>query len=148
MKCLKAIIVICILTLTWMICFGSQVFGTNLSEERTYSKQAGDFILHIYTEKTTHGIKVFRALQYIGKEPIQIEHQTPLISLSFGKRKHDFTGGTVDKVLYPGASYFPQEEMTFSAPYTKGEHPLYAEAKYMVNGERMSIKQELNLQFN
>ncbi|MEC5425137.1 hypothetical protein QGM71_16750 [Virgibacillus sp. C22-A2] len=134
------------------ICLSSVLYlkygsaNAKLSENVSSMKQVGDFILHMRVDEKDKGIEVMRSIQYVGEEPVKIVHQSPLVSISIGNNKHDFTGSTVMKVLRKGDIYHPQSTVSFSIS-EKGECKLYVHARLDVNGERLSIEHEENLLF-
>ncbi|MFD1849223.1 hypothetical protein [Oceanobacillus bengalensis] len=110
----------------------------SLITEKAQVKQVGDFILHMKVEKANNGINVFQSLQYVGEEPIEIEHQTPLISVSLGNKNHDFTGSMVSKRLEMGNIY--RQEKVKLLPKVKGESDLHMKANFHVEGEKVTIE--------
>ncbi|WP_404452412.1 hypothetical protein LG329_18815 [Virgibacillus necropolis] len=110
------------------------------------SKKIEDFILHIRVEEEDQKIKVYRSLQYIGEESIEIEHQTPLISVSLGHKNHDFTGSKVKEDMTDGDSYYPQKAKTIKIP-KKGRYTLYCIARFEINGREKTIEHTEELVF-
>ncbi|WP_430786296.1 hypothetical protein VBD025_13425 [Virgibacillus flavescens] len=110
------------------------------------SAEEKDFIVHIRVEEIDEEIKVYRSLQYTGDETVEIEHQTPLISISLRNKNHDFTGSRVKKVMESGDSYYPQKAKLISKPQ-EGEYTLYCLAEFQVDGESRSIEHTENLIF-
>ncbi|PAV28801.1 hypothetical protein CIL05_14330 [Virgibacillus profundi] len=108
-----------------------------LAESKIAEKQVDDFILHMRVNETEKGIQVLQSIQYVGKEIVEIKHQSPLVSVSLLNRNHDYTGSTVSKALKKGDVY-PGEEIIFPSP-KKGECNLYLQARFNVNGEEVSI---------
>ncbi|ASK63670.1 hypothetical protein CFK37_16645 [Virgibacillus phasianinus] len=106
----------------------------------------GDFILHIRVEEVNEEIKVFRSLQYMGEDPIEIKHQTPLISISLGRRNHDFTGSNVKEEMKHGDSYYPQKAKIITIP-KKGKYTLYCLASFQVEGKDKKIEHSEELIF-
>lgn len=126
----------------WYFVTGNQ---GSLSAAISSSKQVEDFILHVRVEETDNGIRVLQSLQYVGKEEIVIEHQTPLVSVSFLHDNHDYTGSSVSKVLNEGNIY-PQKIVSFPSP-EKGECNLYVNARFNVGNERFLIEHVEELLF-
>lgn len=120
--------------------------GAELSNSTTKAIEQDDFILHIGVERIDEGFQVLRAIQYVGKGSVEITHQTPLISVSFKQRNHDYTGSTVSRTLNTGTSYHPQNSKTFAAP-EEGDYTLFCEANFTVNGEHMTISHQEELTF-
>lgn len=114
---------------------------------KAWESQDDDFIVHIRVESIDKGFQVFRSIQYVGQEQIEIVHQTPLVSLSFKHKNHDYTGNTVSRVLKSGSSYHPQNPKIFEAP-RKGEYTLFSESRFSVNGKEIKISHEEKLKFN
>ncbi|MGY0692173.1 hypothetical protein ACW2QC_05175 [Virgibacillus sp. FSP13] len=117
-----------------------------LAADKNGSKQVGDFILHIRVERVDDGVQVYRSIQYMGKEPIEMKHNTPLISVSLANKNHDYTGSPVTKELEEGDSYHPQDTIIFKPP-SKGKYDLHCQAKFTVNGEEMIIDHTEKLEF-
>ncbi|MFZ3578751.1 hypothetical protein [Virgibacillus sp. DJP39] len=123
-------------------------FGkTTLVSNRTGSTQFGDFTLHIRVEEENHEVKVFRSIQYRGEKPVEIKHQTPLISVSLGKKNHDFTGSTLKKTLNPGNSYYPQSARIMKVPEKAGVYTLYCLAEFELDGKIEKIEYSEKLTF-
>lgn len=120
--------------------------AAQLVANKNGSKRVDDFILHIDVERMDEGIQVYRSIQYVGKDPVEIQHQTPLIAISFDRKNFDYTGSPVTKVLDEGESYHPQDAMAFKSP-EKGTYNVYVEAKFRVNGEKMIINHTVELEF-
>ncbi|WP_088049976.1 hypothetical protein [Virgibacillus dakarensis] len=112
--------------------------NAQLVTDKSSSKRAGDFILHVRVERADKGIKVYRSIQYVGKEPIEIQHNTPLIAVSLAYKNHDYTGSPVTKVLKEGGSYHPQDAAIIKQT-KKGSYNLYCKAKFTVEGEKVVI---------
>lgn len=110
------------------------------------SAELEDFILHIRVEEVDHEIKIFRSLQYMGEESIEIEHHTPLISVSLNHQNHDFTGSSVVEEMNYGDSYYPQKAKTMKLP-EEGEYTLYCFAEFEVDGEEKTIEHTEKLVF-
>ncbi len=117
-----------------------------LAADKNGSKQAGDFILHIRVERVEDGVQVYRSIQYMGKEPVEVKHNTPLISVSLANKNHDYTGSPVKKVLGEGDSYHPQDTFTFKPP-KKGKYNLHCQAKFTANGKDVVIDHTEKLEF-
>ena len=79
---------------------------SGIKYEKVFSSRQDDFILHIRVEEMNKGIRILRSLQYVGKDTVEIKHQTPLISVSLQNRNHDYTGSTVKKTLKTGNIYY------------------------------------------
>lgn len=122
--------------------FGKATLVTN----QAGLKESGNFTLHIRVEEVEQGIKVYRSLQYMGKEKIEIEHQTPLISISLGHKNHDFTGSTVTEEMNYGNSYYPQKAKIIKIS-KKGEYTLYCLAEFRLNGKKIQIEHTEELLF-
>lgn len=120
--------------------------GAELTTNTTGQIHKNDFTLNIRVEKIDEGFRVLRSIRYSGAENIEIDHQTPLVSVSFKNKNHDYTGSTVTKVLTPGSSYHPQNPKTFEAP-SEGEYTLYSESRFQVDGNEVTINNEENLIF-
>ncbi|ASK61331.1 hypothetical protein CFK37_03650 [Virgibacillus phasianinus] len=103
------------------------------------SKKLGDFILHIRVEEVDKGIKVYRALQYKGKESVVIEHRTPLISVSLDQKNRSFTSSTTLKEMNYGHSYHPQKAKIIEIT-EEGQYTLYCAARFKVGGKDKKIK--------
>ncbi|WP_010530363.1 hypothetical protein [Lentibacillus jeotgali] len=117
-----------------------------LTGNETTQIQEGDFILHIRTESVDGGFRVFRAIQYVGSESVEIKHQTPLVSVSFNHPNHDYTGKTVSNILVTGNSYHPQGPKTFDTP-GKGVYTLFCETRFIADGEQKKITHQEELTF-
>lgn len=120
---------------------------TELANGETNAIQQEDFILHIRVENVDEGFQVFRALQYVGEGSVEIEHHTPLISVSFKNKNHDYTGSTVTKSLNTGISYHPQSAKRFKRP-SEGTYTLFCEASFTVNDQHITIDHQQELVFN
>ncbi|GAA0440493.1 hypothetical protein GCM10008983_16870 [Lentibacillus halophilus] len=117
-----------------------------LVSDKTKEIHKGNFILHIRVEDVENGFQVLRSIQYMGDKPITLKHQTPLISVSFQNRNHDYTGSTISKTVHKGGSYHPQGPKIFKAP-TEGEHALYSQSTFTAGGETITINHKDNLLF-
>ncbi|GAA0613761.1 hypothetical protein GCM10009001_33750 [Virgibacillus siamensis] len=117
------------------------------AENTTASVHADDFVLHVRVEKEESGFRVFRSIQYVGEGEVRIVHQTPLISVSFRHKNHDYTGSTVSEALGEDSNYHPQDPKHFESP-KKGEYTLYCKAKFSVDGEEKKITHSEKLTFN
>ncbi|WP_099157890.1 hypothetical protein [Virgibacillus ndiopensis] len=126
--------------------WGFQVENATLAANKTGSKQVDDFILHIRVERIENGIRVYRSIQYVGDESIEITHYTPLVSVSLKNKNHDFTGSPVVKKLEKGNSYHPHGSIVINSP-DKGTYKLYCKARFSVDGEEMVIDHVENLIF-
>ncbi|HLS10305.1 hypothetical protein [Lentibacillus sp.] len=117
-----------------------------LANNKTMEIQEGDFILHIRAERSDGGFQVFRAIQYVGDESVEIEHQTPLISVSLSHPNHDYTGNTVSRTLETGNSYHPQDSIQFESPRA-GTYTLFCKAEFMADDEQTNITLQEELTF-
>lgn len=117
-----------------------------LAANKSGMKRSGDFVLHMRVEQMEGGFQVFRSIQYVGVDPVEITHQTPLVSVTLEHDSHDFTGSPVAKQLNPGNSYHPQDPIRFDSP-EKGEYKLYAKARFNVNGKRVVLEHAEDLMF-
>ncbi|RYG73998.1 hypothetical protein EU245_03785 [Lentibacillus lipolyticus] len=145
-KAMQRFIPICvILFLSLYLFYGHE--DAELVNEKTKEIHKGDFIMHIRVEQADEGFRVFRSVQYTGKEMVKVEHQTPLISVSFKYADHDYTGSTVSKTLRQGSSYHPQDPKMFKAPDEEGKHTLYCETIFTAGGEEITIRHEETLVF-
>lgn len=116
-------------------------------ENTTASVHTDEFVMHIRVENDEKGFRVYRSLQYIGEEEVKVVHQTPLISVSFRHKNHDYTGSTVSKGLEKDSNYHPQNPKHFEPP-KKGEYTLYCKAIFSVNGKEKKITHQERLSFN
>lgn len=131
---LSLIVIICLLGIIYWQ-FGQ--VNAKLVESKEIKKQQGNFILHMRVDETDNGIQVLRSLQYVGEDTIEIDHQTPLISVSISNENHDFTGSLVTKTMNSGNIY-PQEKLLFEAP-DEGECNLYVQARFNADGKEVLI---------
>ncbi|WP_010649629.1 hypothetical protein [Oceanobacillus massiliensis] len=108
--------------------------------------EAEDFLLHLRIEEIEGGIQIQHSLQYIGADRIIIEHQTPLVSVSYNEFNHDFTGSHVSMELDSGDIY-PQLNALLPFP-EHNKDTLYIQANFTANGKRIQIEhvEELNFQ--
>ncbi|SDQ65689.1 hypothetical protein SAMN05216232_2960 [Virgibacillus subterraneus] len=145
----KGVFVLSILSVFLLISFYwfYEQAGAELTVNQSKEIQQDEFILHIRVEKMSEGFQVFRSIQYIGEEQVEITHQTPLISVSLKHKNHDYTGSNVTRVLTSGSSYHPQGSKTFEAP-GRGEYTLFCESRFNVDGEEIKINYQENLMFN
>ncbi|MFC4556917.1 hypothetical protein ACFO3D_01685 [Virgibacillus kekensis] len=120
--------------------------GTELAAKKTVNVEEDDFVLHIHVENDDSGFQVYRSLQYLGQGKVEITHRTPLISVSFKQKNHDYTGSNVTEVLDNGRSYYPQGPVSFESP-EQGTYKLYCETRFTVNGEKVRINLEETLAF-
>lgn len=127
------IVIIATLYISW-----SGLGRDSLVSSQVGSAEMKDFIVHIRVEEIDDEIKVYRSLQYIGNETVEIEHQAPLISISLQNKNHDFTGSRVKKVMESGDSYYPQKAKLIGKP-EEGEYTLYCLAEFQVDGEQRRI---------
>ncbi|QKY68881.1 hypothetical protein [Lentibacillus sp. CBA3610] len=146
----KKLIAVIVLAVTCIIAVTSYLFYGQATAELASNKsreiQQDDFILHIRVERMNEGFQVFRAIQYVGDEQVEIKHQTPLISISFKHQNHDYTGSSVLNTLHTGNSYHPQNAKSFDSP-EEGQYLLFCEARFLVNGEQMTISHQEELVF-
>ncbi|HLT54611.1 MAG TPA: hypothetical protein VK057_00705 [Bacillota bacterium] len=119
---------------------------SGIKYEKVFSSRQDDFILHIRVEEMNKGIRILRSLQYVGKDTVEIKHQTPLISVSLQNRNHDYTGSTVKKTLKTGNIYY-QEPVIIDVPIEK-ESELYVQAKFSVDDEWIYMNHVETLIFN
>ncbi|WP_188453352.1 hypothetical protein [Virgibacillus oceani] len=146
---IRKVAIVLLVFIIGLMCFLYWLFQFNdatLVSNKSISKQVDDFILHIRIEDIDNEVQVFRSIQYMGEDSVKIVHSTPLISVSFKVKNHDFTGGPVSTILGRGESYHPQDAFTFASP-KKGKYNLYVKARFCVNGEEMTIDYVENLIF-
>ncbi|SDJ76144.1 hypothetical protein [Sediminibacillus albus] len=124
----------------------AETSSAKLAEPVKVNEQADDFIIHVQVEKKDKGFQVLRSLEYIGEEPVELLHRTPLISLDVNREMNDFTGSPVTKELDPGDVYHPQDPKLFK-PLDKGTHTLYITCEFYLNGELKSIQTEKEMVF-
>ncbi|WP_174613078.1 hypothetical protein [Virgibacillus ihumii] len=117
------------------------------ADNTTASVSADDFVLHVRVENEEDGFRVYRSLQYVGEGEVNVVHQTPLISVSFRHKNHDYTGSTVSKLLGEDSNYHPQGPKHFESP-KMGEYTLYCKAKFSVGGKERKIMHQEELTFN
>lgn len=117
-----------------------------LAESKTIAKVSDDFILHAQVNDNEEGVEVLHSLQYTGNEKVKIQHQTPLVSVSFADHNHDFTGSYVIKTMEEGNIYYPQKDI-LSVPESE-ECNLYMKARFDVDGERKVINHTEKLEFH
>ncbi|HLR62299.1 MAG TPA: hypothetical protein VK097_07645 [Lentibacillus sp.] len=129
-----------------IFCWFNGKADAELAGNETSQIQEDDFVLHIRAEPADGGFQVFRAIQYVGDESVEIKHQTPLVSVSFKQSNHDYTGKTVSSTLGTGNSYHPQGSKTFETP-GKGIYTLFCEARFVADGEQMKITHQKKLTF-
>ncbi|WP_249869950.1 hypothetical protein [Oceanobacillus saliphilus] len=106
---------------------------------------AEDFLLHLRVEEANKGIQIQRSLQYIGKEKVLIEHRTPLVSVSYNKSNHDFTGSFISKELNKGDIY-DAHDVTLPYPESK-DNNIYIHASFISNGKQINIDHVEQLTF-
>lgn len=105
-----------------------------------------NFLIHMRVEDVDDGIQVQCSLQYIGREDILLEHQTPLVSAFFDETIHDFTEDKVAKTLQQGSIY---HQPTILLPYPEiSDLDLKIFAKFWVNGELITIQHTEQLEFD
>ncbi|MFC3039925.1 hypothetical protein ACFOGI_06635 [Virgibacillus xinjiangensis] len=119
----------------------------DLQEERYIKKESGEFVLHVKIGRKEDKIEVLRSLQYLGKESIEIEHRTPLASVSFGHRNHDFTGSPVHRRLNSGDIYLPKTDAIFSLN-EENACKVYIHAEFTADGEEVVIDHAEELPFH
>ncbi|MFD2761990.1 hypothetical protein [Lentibacillus juripiscarius] len=141
----KAIIIICVFLLLLLYLY-YELEDAELASGKTREIHKGDFVMHIQVERMDEGFRVYRSVQYTGEDPVTVKHQTPLISLSFKRRNHDYTGSTVAKTLKKGSTYHPQDPKTFKAP-NEGEHMLFCESVFKAGKKEVTIQHEEKLVF-
>src|SRR5690625_7311503 len=73
------LIIIILLGFTYSIFTKSYV---TLTENKTISKSLDDFILHVRVNDNKDGVEVMHSIQYTGEDSVEIQHQTPLVSVS------------------------------------------------------------------
>lgn len=147
MKIKSLIVFIVFISVLAILFTGWNGFGNaSLVASQSGSKEIENFILHIRIEEVNEEITVFRSLQYIGDGSVEIEHQTPLISISLSRKNHDFTGSTVKEVMKSGDSYYPQKAKIMKVP-KKGEYILYCLAEFQVDGKIKKIEHTEELTF-
>ncbi|WP_164217914.1 hypothetical protein [Virgibacillus sp. YIM 98842] len=120
--------------------------ANTLTENKMISKESDDFILHVQINDDEKGIEVLYSIQYNGEERVEIQHQSPLVSVSFFDHGHDFTGSYVKKEMEEGNIYHPQKAAVLSSP-NKNECNLYIKAKFEVDGEIKIINHVEALEF-
>lgn len=145
MKRVYLIVVILLIAIISMV-IPTNIDSTPLVHEKAIHKQVGDFIVYIKVEGAKDGIKVLNSLQYVGEKPIEIKHQTPLVSICLGQKNHDYTGSLVTKRLQEGSIYY-QEEETLQTEL-EGENNLYVKARFIADGELVSIDHVEKLVFH
>lgn len=145
----KGVFVLSVLLVCFLISFYwfYEQAGAELSVNQSKEIEKDNFILHIRVEKMDEGFQVFRSIQYVGEEQVEITHQTPLISVSLKHKNHDYTGSNVLRTLTSGSSYHPQGSKTFESP-GRGEYTLFCESRFNVEGEEIKINYQENLTFN
>ncbi|WP_077325849.1 hypothetical protein [Virgibacillus siamensis] len=121
--------------------------GDLTTEKATASIHKDDFVMHIRVENEEKGFRVYRSIQYVGEDEVEVIHQTPLISVSFRHKNHDYTGSTVSNVLESDSNYHPQTPKHFDSP-KRGKYTLYCQAKFSVNGEEKKIIHKEKLSFH
>ncbi|WP_186577645.1 hypothetical protein [Aquibacillus kalidii] len=120
--------------------FLNETTTAELKDTVKIREEQGDFIVHLRVEKVENkGYQILRSIEYQGKEPITIEHRTPLIAVSVNRSNAHFTGSPVTKTLNPGDIYHPQEPKN-DEPLDRGEHMLYIHTQFVTDGETVDIK--------
>ena len=120
--------------------------ANTLTEDKMIAKESDDFILHVQMNGVEEGIEVLHSIQYNGQKKVEIQHQSPLISVSFFEHDHDFTGSYVQKEMVIGDIYHPQKATVLSAP-NRDTFNLYIQAKFEVDGEVQVINHVEELEF-
>lgn len=72
-------------------------------------KVEDNLLIHMRVEDVDDGIQIQCSLQYVGKEDILLEHQTPLVSARFDETIHNFTGDKLVKTLRRGVFITSQQ---------------------------------------
>jgi hypothetical protein len=122
---------------------------TILAENKSFSKQQGDFILHMSVIQVEEGIEVRQSIQYVGEEPVEIKHQSPLVSVSLKDKKPTFTGSMVTKKLSKGNIYYPQDPVVITEIDNIEGSSLYVNARLFTDTEeRITIEHVEELEFN
>ncbi|GAB3793093.1 hypothetical protein [Virgibacillus kimchii] len=136
-----------LVTVFLVITYGQfQSSRTALSENKTIAKESDDFILHVQVNDDGEEIEVLHSIQYKGKKKVEIQHQTPLVSVSLHDHNHDFTGSYVKKSMEEGNIYRPQKAANLPLP-SEDECNLYIQAKFTVNDEWKVINHVEELKF-
>ncbi|MFC2949448.1 hypothetical protein [Virgibacillus sediminis] len=117
-----------------------------LAEEKSAYKQNGEFILRIKVEGAEPDIIVHQSLQYIGEEPVEIKHRTPLVSVSLFHRNHDYTGSFMSRKMEKGDIHH-QDAVAITVD-EKGKQNLYIQARFRADGDEMEIDHVEELMFN
>ncbi|WP_042223965.1 hypothetical protein [Oceanobacillus manasiensis] len=118
-------------------------------EPKSFSKQNGDFILHISVNQVQEGIEVRQSIQYIGEQSIEIKHQSPLVSVALKDKKHTFTGSMVTKKLSSGNIYYPQDPIVLPNIKNIKNCSLYVKARLFTESmERINIEHVEELKLN
>ncbi|CDQ40295.1 MULTISPECIES: hypothetical protein [Virgibacillus] len=120
--------------------------NAKLVENKTVTKQEGDFILHISIENADAGVKVYSSIQYVGDNPVIIEHRAPLVSISLDQQQHKYTGSPVSKELNKGNIYHPPYSNEFDIQ-NRPCASLYLEARFKVDDEEIRIQHVEELEF-
>jgi len=138
------LIIIILLGFTYSIFTKSYV---TLTENKTISKSLDDFILHVRVNDNKDGVEVMHSIQYTGEDSVEIQHQTPLVSVSMVNAKHDFTGSYVTKPMEEGDIYHSPQKADILSSLNKNECNLYVKAKFQVEGEKKVIEHVEELTF-
>ena len=97
-------------------------------------------------EDVDDGIQIQCSLQYVGKEDILLEHQTPLVSARFDETIHNFTGDKLAKTLRRGSIY---HQPTILLDYPEiSDLNLEISAKFWVDGEPINFQHIEKLEFD
>lgn len=120
---------------------------TTLAEPVVINQQEGEFILHMRIENGSEGFNVLHSLEYVGEEPVTIEHRTPMTFLSFGASNSDFTGSPISKTLQPGDIYRTKAKSKIYEKTSEGSDKIYVHCQFIADGEEinMNIEQELSV---
>lgn len=97
-------------------------------------------VLHFQISGEEEQLRVKSSLQYTGDKEIILVHQTPLISVSYHKNAHRFSGGYVSQRLDSGSVY-NQPVMELDAPVYEGEF-VYFQVRYQIDGEEKVFEHE------
>lgn len=97
-------------------------------------------------EDVRENIQVQCSLQYVGKEDILLEHQTPLVSAYFDEKIQDFTEEKLAKTLQQGSIYH-QPTILLKYPETSDQN-LKISAKFWLNGIQTNFHHIEQLEFD
>ena len=108
-------------------------------------KVEDNLLIHMRVEDVDDGIQIQCSLQYVGKEDILLEHQTPLVSARFDETIHNFTGDKLAKTLRRGSIY---HQPTILLDYPEiSDLNLEISAKFWVDGEPINFQHIEKLEF-